>query len=334
MGKDGGCVIPVTRIEVELTEACNLHCRFCYNSCNPVTCSRPYEVLDAIAEAGALELILTGGEPSLHPEFFAILDYARDRFPRVMVQSNGTNFSDAAIFKELARRKPFCLNFSLHGPQNVHQELTKVPGSFHKTIRALNLAAGAGIRTASNLVLTSLNTASDSLLETVRILASSGAREMTLTRFIPCGTGKDALSLTLPAVEFVQTLRILQEETARHGISLLLSNSTPACRLPEDLQYFCNRCSFGFDKFYVDVHGNLLTCGMSRVMLGNILEAPLRKVLESSLVHRQYLDGRHVPDKCRECTDYEMCGGGCRAAGIASCGEIAGEDGLQFFNSN
>ncbi len=327
-------MIPVTRIEVELTEACNLQCMFCYNSCNPVMCENPYGVLDAIADAGTLELIFTGGEPSLHPDFFKIWDYARAKFPRVMLQSNGTNFSEKLMFKELERRKPFCLNFSLHGPQNVHEELTKVPGSFHKTIQALRLATEAGIRSASNLVLTSLNIAPDSLRKTVSILTSAGVREMTLTRFIPCGTGKEALSLTVSATEFVQTLRILQEETSRYGLSLLLGNSTPACRLPKDLQIFCNRCSFGFDKFYVDVHGNLLTCGMSRVALGNILEAPLREVLYSSLLHRKYVNGQHVPKKCQECLDYEMCGGGCRASGMASSGRIEGEDMLQFFKSN
>ena len=124
------------------------------------------------------------------------------------------------------------------------------------------------------------------------------------------------------------------DETRRHGISLLLGNATPACRLPEDLRELCNRCSFGFDKFYVDVHGNLMTCGMSRLVLGNLLSAPIREILNVSPIQQQYLNNLHVPEKCQSCADLENCGGGCRAAALAEGGELHCEDMLQFYNAN
>ncbi len=325
---------PVTRVEVELTERCNLRCKFCYNSCTPVTCERPFDILDAVAASGALELILTGGEPSLHPEFFKILEHARTLFPRVMVQSNGTSFADPKVFDRLASMRPFCLNFSLHGPEAAHDGLTTIPGSFTRTVRALALAVKANIRTASNLVLTAANAETNLLRETVAILDQIGVREMTLTRFIPCGLGRDAVSLATPISQFTLALRTLLDATKARDMFLLLGNATPACLLPEDLRDLCNRCSFGFDKFYVDVHGNVLTCGMSRQVLGNLLVAPMTELLAASPLRQAYLDNRHLPEGCQQCPDLSLCGGGCRAAALAGGGSLSAKDLLSFTPAN
>ena len=323
-------MIPATRIELELTGECNLRCRFCYNSCNPVSCSRPFDIINALAASGVLEIILTGGEPSLHPKFFEILEHASKKFPRVMIQSNGTLFSDEKAFKHMASYTPYCLNFSLHGPTEVHDALTQSPGSHIRTVKALGMAVKAGIRTASNYVITSMNMSSEILRETVSILASIGVHEMTLTRFIPCGVGKEAAALSPDKEDFVQVLRTLLDETGKHDLSLLLGNATPACRIPEDLHHLCNRCSFGYDKFYVDVHGNLLTCGMARINIGNLLEKPIKEVLTTSHVYKSFLSNDHLPVKCRECADLSICGGGCRAAAKAESGVLTSEDPLVF----
>ena len=117
-------------------------------------------------------------------------------------------------------------------------------------------------------------------------------------------------------------------------MSLLLGNATPACRLPEVLRNLCNRCSFGFDKFYVDVRGDVMTCGMSRQVLGNLLAAPMAELLAASPLRQAYLDDRHLPEGCQQCPDLSLCGGGCRAAALAGGGSLCAEDQLSFTSAN
>lgn len=319
-------LLPVTRVELELTELCNQRCMFCYNSCQPVTSDRPETLLKSLFEAGVFEIILTGGEPSLHPRFFEVLQYATSLFPRVMVQSNGVKFADADFFAQLCNHPIFCLNFSLHGPEEIHEKLTGTIGGFRKTITALSAASTAGIRTASNLVLTALNATPCVLGETVEILNEAGVREMTLTRFIPCGLGQSALELTPTQESFSRAIDALRNATSKRGMSLLLANATPSCRLPAHQRDLCNRCSFGFDKFYVDVQGNVLTCGMARIRLGNLFTTPLGDLLRSSDVYRQFRELNHIPPHCRLCPELSECGGGCRAAALADRGHIAAND--------
>lgn len=320
--------LPVTRVEVELTEACNLRCQFCYNSCAPRESRDAESILRLLAEAGVMEIILTGGEPALHSRFPAVLALACTLFPRVMVQSNGTLFAESDAFAVLHDNPIFCLNFSLHGPEAIHNELVGYTGAFDATCSALRHAVGAGIRVASNLVLNRKNTDADTLRETATILAALGCREMTLTRFIPTGQGKGQ-PLGLSQREFVAALTVLEEAASASGLTLLLANAVPACQMPENLRHLCNRCSFGHDKFYVDVDGRVLVCGMSRQALGNILETgTLRGVLDASPLYARYRTLEHLPEKCLACPDLEMCGGGCRAAALARTNQVQGEDSL------
>jgi len=100
---------------VEINEHCNLECPICYAESGP---KRPGHrslddvraMLDAIvANEGEPDVVqISGGEPTLHPEFFAILDEAAARPIRhLMVNTNGLRIArDAAFAERLAREHP------------------------------------------------------------------------------------------------------------------------------------------------------------------------------------------------------------------------------------
>jgi uncharacterized radical SAM superfamily Fe-S cluster-containing enzyme len=82
---------------LEINDHCNLTCPVCFADSSPArTGQRPLatieRMLDAlVASEGEPDLVqLSGGEPTLHPEFFAILDAVRSRPIRhVMINTNG-----------------------------------------------------------------------------------------------------------------------------------------------------------------------------------------------------------------------------------------------------
>src|ERR1700756_58005 len=82
---------------VEINEHCNLTCPVCFADSSPargkhLPVATVERMLDAlVASEGEPDLVqISGGEPTLHPEFFAILDAARARPIRhVMVNTNG-----------------------------------------------------------------------------------------------------------------------------------------------------------------------------------------------------------------------------------------------------
>ena len=96
---------------VEVTDHCNLRCPICYAASGP---DRPvYRSLDQVTamldavvrnEREPDVVQISGGEPTIHPEFFAILDAARARPIRhLMVNTNGLRIAqDPAFARRLA----------------------------------------------------------------------------------------------------------------------------------------------------------------------------------------------------------------------------------------
>ncbi|MEZ5319449.1 MAG: radical SAM protein [Vicinamibacterales bacterium] len=100
---------------VEIADACNLRCPICYASSGP---DRPHyrplaqveAMLDAVVRnEGHPDVIqISGGEPTIHPDFFAILDAAKARPVRhLMVNTNGVRIAeDEAFTQRLAGYMP------------------------------------------------------------------------------------------------------------------------------------------------------------------------------------------------------------------------------------
>src|SRR5437016_1930046 len=101
---------------IEVTDACNLRCPICYANSGPERQThRPLAVVEAMLDAvvaneGEPDIVqISGGEPTIHPDFFAILDAAKRRPIRhLMVNTNGVRIArDADFAKRLATYKPF-----------------------------------------------------------------------------------------------------------------------------------------------------------------------------------------------------------------------------------
>jgi 7,8-dihydro-6-hydroxymethylpterin dimethyltransferase len=100
---------------VEITDRCNLTCPVCYTESSPKagrhrTLSEVEAMLDAVvANEGRPDIVqLSGGEPTIHPDFFAILDAAKARPIRhLMLNTNGVRIAaDEAFAERLAGYAP------------------------------------------------------------------------------------------------------------------------------------------------------------------------------------------------------------------------------------
>lgn len=100
---------------LEVTDHCNLRCPVCYAGSGPERLShRPLAVIEKMLDAvvkneGEPDVVqLSGGEPTLHPDFFAILDAAKARPIRhLMVNTNGIRLAQEPDFvARLAEYKP------------------------------------------------------------------------------------------------------------------------------------------------------------------------------------------------------------------------------------
>lgn len=100
---------------IEVTDRCNLTCPTCYASSSPHFGShRSLEEIEAMLDAvvkseGEPDVVqLSGGEPTIHPQFFEILDIAKKKpIKHLMVNTNGIRIAnDRDFVKRLATYMP------------------------------------------------------------------------------------------------------------------------------------------------------------------------------------------------------------------------------------
>src|SRR5207248_250262 len=92
---------------VEITSSCNLQCPMCYAASGPggkhLSLSDAKRSIDRLVEVeGRPEVLqLSGGEPTIHPQFDEILDYACGQpIDVVMINTNGLRLARDHAFAE------------------------------------------------------------------------------------------------------------------------------------------------------------------------------------------------------------------------------------------
>ncbi|NWG03303.1 MAG: radical SAM protein [Syntrophaceae bacterium] len=129
--------IPSLRyLELQITNRCNLQCRHCYlgeSSHRDLSLKRIQKVLEEFEEIQGLRLLLSGGEPLLHPHFWEMNDILRNYPFRSVLLSNGT-----LITEEVAKRlRVHEVQISLDGMREGHETL-RGKGTFEKTMMAID----------------------------------------------------------------------------------------------------------------------------------------------------------------------------------------------------
>ena len=145
---------------LELTQNCNLRCLHCYNARSHTSELSRLElvaVVDQLAELGALDLVLTGGEPTTHKEFVNILARARSRRFCVTIKTNGT-LVNRKLAHEMADSLVVEVHVSLYSmTADEHDAITRRPGSQKKTLQGIEALRAEGLQVRVSCPVTRLN---------------------------------------------------------------------------------------------------------------------------------------------------------------------------------
>lgn len=168
-------------MSLELTERCNLNCQHCYINLpanhqsareRELTTAECKRLFDEMADAGTLNLLLTGGEIMLRRDFEDLYLYARNKGFVLTIYSNATMITPKrAAF--LAQYPPYLVEVTLYGAtKDVYERVTRVPGSHAKCMEGLRLLHDYGIPVTLKTVLLNIN--SHELLDMKQIATDYG----------------------------------------------------------------------------------------------------------------------------------------------------------------
>ena len=301
----------------ELTPVCNMDCKMCYVRLSkkeqaaiaPLRSAEQWLTLGEKAkDAGMLYLLLTGGEPFLHPQFHQILEGLHKMGLLISINSNGTMI-DKKTVAWLKNCPPVRINISLYGANDeMYARLCGNPKGFTQTKKAIELLQQAGIAVKLNCSLTPYNAPH---LEEMIDFAKSHRLPIQVAGYMFPPVRKKETA-------FGDNFRLTPEQAAWHTAYseyLLLGKERFLARgcqegpmIDPDAPCDCDgdvmRCRAGRCSFWITWQGNMTPCGMFPEGSANVFEEDFMSAWEK--VKAQVARIR-LPAACAACSAKRHC---------------------------
>lgn len=144
----------------EMTSRCNEDCSHCVRSRwmgNELSYGEIVNILQQLADEGAMELTYTGGDPLVRPDFLPIMRKSHELGFALFLFTNATLVTPE-IARELARFRVQEVDISVYGvTPEVHDGITRLKGSLRRTMRGIEHLDAAGITVNVKMVLMKQN---------------------------------------------------------------------------------------------------------------------------------------------------------------------------------
>lgn len=178
---------------VRLTRLCNNNCIFCLDreaqNGSVISFKTVRQQLNQGRRQGFRKLILSGGEPTLHPDYLRILKYGQSAgYNGIQTVTNGRMFAYRGFLKEAVSNGLTEITFSMHGhTRKLYESQSRIRGSFEQALAGLKNALGAaGLIVNIDIVINKINL--PFLDEIIRFYIGTGVSEFDLLHTVPFGS--------------------------------------------------------------------------------------------------------------------------------------------------
>lgn len=301
----------------ELLPLCNMNCQMCFLRLSPEEMQaqgrlRTAEEWLALGEeakaAGLLFLLLTGGEPFLHPEFQKIYEGLAKMGFYITLNSNGTLITEEYA-DMLARHLPRRVNITLYGSSDeIYGKLCGNPHGFSQVMHAIELLKERKIPVKLNGSLTPDNWED---LENIQRIAQDLEIPLEVDAYMFPSSRKEVC-------QFKQEARLSPEQAAEGFLKIWRAEHTE-----EEFQAFakamaaheeaengdaCEReelpCRAGRSSFWVTWKGIMTPCVFMDQPGVPVFETGFSQAWEQIKEERKQL---FLPAECSKCGKRKFC---------------------------
>nr|MDH3154254.1 TIGR04053 family radical SAM/SPASM domain-containing protein [Bacillus licheniformis] len=341
----------------ELTRACELKCLHCRASAQNKRDPRELslkEGKDLIDQIHAMDnplLVLTGGDPLMRDDVFAIIEYAVQKGVRVSMTPSATpNVTREAIqsAKEIGLSR---WAFSLDGPtREIHDHFRGTDGSFDLTMKAIRYIHECQSPLQINTVISSYNI--DYLDEMAKLIKELNCVLWSVFFLVPTGRAKreDMISPVDHEKVFLWLSRLAKEApfnikttAPQHYRRVVIQQKMREAKDPHmkiryehalqkgkmDAIGGLGRAPKGVNDgngfMFISHIGDVYPSGLLPVKAGNIREQPLAEIYRESPIFKDLRNPDGFKGKCGVCEFRHVCGGS-RSRAYALTGDYLESD--------
>lgn len=281
---------------------CNYKCEFCYyiDQLDKVTPLKTIkERIDYLVECGITEVDLSGGESSIHKDWFEILDYARSHNLKISTLSNGSKFKNLEFLKKSQQHGLTEILFSVHGyNQESHDKMVGHKGGYKDIILAIHNAHSLGIKVRINCTVTKDNyqKVSTEFVNIVRQLNPLEVNFITLNYWDDANK-HDAIDYNQITPEIKKAI-----DKLKNHIKYINVRYTPYCFMKGYEEYVCNYYQHIHDVYdwNIAVYDRNLT---PKDYKGN----ELKYLYDFARINRT--QHYYKTKECKECKHFYICDG-------------------------
>lgn len=318
----GGEKLKLGIIVLELTNRCNLKCQYCSIEKDNIK-DMSLDTINYLKKLNIETIILSGGEPFLHPQFEEIIELCCQNFKQVGITTNGTLITENFIEKIL-KFKNLTIQISIDGTKDIH-DFFRGNGSYEVVCNNIKklLTKKINIQTMSVLTKDNIYTI-DKMVQAIKRM---GVKKIAFERFTPIESGLNIVDKALEKKDLKWLSEHLMENNFFEG---LVSINDPIINLNKLTQLKntplflpCAGCFAGIKNFVIDPEGYLKICTRIPIKIAKIHDFSFENILKNDILKKLVL--RDFEGKCKTCKNLMKCGG-CRAEAYSIKKNLFAED--------
>ena len=322
-----------------LTERCNLRCGHCYLDSSARNDAHPSELdknesISVVRQLSKVNnklfLIITGGEPLLHPHLHEIVECASSAGMTVVLGTNGTLLTERSALRlkdSGLRGAGISLDSANPAP---HDRFRGVNGAWNQAIEAVEVMKKTGLEPLIQFSIFSWNL--HELSSMAELAVSLGVEILNLYFLVCTGRGEDLTDLTSGEYETVlEEIHELQErmrgtllvgvKCAPHYKRIVHQHDPESPYLPS----YQGGCPAATHYCRIDNTGGVTPCPYMPASGDDLRKTPFQEIWESSPRFTTLRNRKNLGGRCGMCEYISICGG-CRARALADGGKPMDED--------
>jgi len=312
----------LNELKIEVTRKCLFNCIHCSSHGGPGSTDelefrRVEKLIDESSKLGVPKVVFSGGEPLVWQGILDVISHASELGIDTCIYTTGRHSIEDYendFSKELKRTKLNRAIFSVYGRERAYEKITRIAGSYQKTISTIKDYQDSGIKIELHFVPMMINFRE--LPYVVNLAKDLCINKLSILRFVPHGRGallKNAMNLSGPEyLELRDEIRKSRQTTS--SVEIRLGSPFNFLLLEKDV--FCNA---GINTLIITPDGLAYPCDAFKNYKLSDNDSIFFKSLEdiwnnSQLCQmtREYLSSEAY-NECQQCLYFDLCKSGCLA---------------------
>lgn len=327
-----GYLMEYMAMQIDITGDCNLNCMFCtsavHKNKSKSLCLEDIKIiLDKCKKINVEHIIISGGEPTLHPNLHDIIKMCKNYGFYVSLTSNGTLITDKNIVYLKDNVDNIQISVDSTHP-NVHDNIRGVRGVFDRVLQCLEIIRKNSIY--FSIRATFLPKTLSEMEEMVVFAIAQGAASISLNPVISSETTDKVNILSQDEMKyFFDTLEFLHN---KYSDKIRISSANPIKNSRQcfgeineqtmESECYVAGCTAGICNLYVNSNRELWPCPHLPINICTIDEDWEKCFSKSNVMLNLFK--RNTKGKCGKCKYKRACGG-CRGAAYGATGDYLAE---------